>query len=703
MPKEAFKQNSTFNHTVRIAFIATVLLMGMMCAIPFITPSRAAATDTIIRTPAGSGVYGFAGDNGPATSAFFATPSATAVDADGNFYIADAYNNRIRKVSTQGVVTTFAGTGVGGYTGDNGPAAQAQIDTPTSLAFDRGGNLYFTDSLNSVVRKIDPGGKITTFAGNGQDGYGGDNGPATQAALSFPQSLALDATGRVYICDTFNNRIRRVDLQGTITTVAGNGTAGDAGDGGAATQAQLDAPQGVAVDRVGNLFIADTSNFIVRKVDAGGKISTIAGNRTDGYGGDNGPATQAKMGPIRGLAVDPDGNVLISDPGNDRIRRVDTGGTITTIAGNGVTGYNSDGILATQAFLNEPVGVTLDPFGVIYVADSYNDRVRMLKSTQLSLFGLSRYVIQTGEAGVTLRIIGAGLEGTSVTINGQSLASTLDPATGNLSVTPPSPLLAASGTLLVQVNGAGGASGTKSAVVASSGQLNPGLTTSVLAASYQPSLAPDSITAMFGSKLATQLAVATAVPLPTTLAGTRVYANGTAAPLFFVSPTQVNYLLPPEAAAGANTSVVTISGDGTVSQEQLRTAYEAPGLFTANASGSGGPAGLWTLDGVNYFSATNPDGTLTPIPAGAYLVLFGTGIRHAPDPDPADGNGVAEVTQASFGVTPAQAAFAGPQGGFVGLDQINVQIPAGLSGKGQVNLAILVDGKAANTVQVLIQ
>src|SRR5581483_2883875 len=154
MPKEAFKQNSTFNHTVRIAFIATVLLMGMMCAIPFITPSRAAATDTIIRTPAGSGVYGFAGDNGPATSAFFATPSATAVDADGNFYIADAYNNRIRKVSTQGVVTTFAGTG--------------------------------------------------------QDGYGGDNGPATQAALSFPQSLALDATGRVYICDTFNNRIRRV-------------------------------------------------------------------------------------------------------------------------------------------------------------------------------------------------------------------------------------------------------------------------------------------------------------------------------------------------------------------------------------------------------------------------------------------------------------------------------------------------------------
>ncbi|MBI3426214.1 MAG: hypothetical protein HY011_25065 [Acidobacteria bacterium] len=678
-------------------------LTALLFATALFLPAQAQTT-ALIRTPAGSGVYGFAGDNGPATNALLATPTGIAVDADGNLYIADSYNNRIRKVSLQGTITTIAGTGVGGYSGDNGPATQALIDTPTSLVFDRQGNLFFTDSLNNVVRKIDTTGKITTIAGTGQEGFAGDGGPATQARLGFPQSLTIDAGGNLYLCDTFNNRVRKVTPQGTISTVAGsNGQGGYSGDGGPATQARLDSPDGAAVDRLGNLYIADTENFVVRKVDTTGKISTFAGTGQDGYSGDNLPATQTKLSPIRGVAVDKDGIVYISDPGNDRIRRVDLTGRITTFAGTGGTGYNGDGISATQALLNEPIGVIVDAYGVLYFADSYGDRIRSLKGTQLQIFGLSQYVIPSGGVSATLKVLGAGLENNSVTLNGQAVNSLLDAPTGNLSLTLTQATLATPTLLTVRVTASGGASfQERTAVIASAAQLNLTTTVSVLAASYQTTLAPDAIAALFGTQLATQTNTANSVPLPTTLGGTRIFANGSPAPLFFVSPTQTNYLLPASVVPGVNTQLVTVAGNGIVSQQTLKAFAEAPGVFTANASGSGGPAALWTRDGVSSFAVTNPDGSLNPITTGAFLILFGTGWRHAPDPVTNDDNGVGEIVQANFGGTIAPVAFAAAQGGLVGLDQMNVAIPTSLAGRGVVDLTITVNGMVANVVKVRI-
>jgi uncharacterized protein (TIGR03437 family) len=470
-----------------------------------------------------------------------------------------------------------------------------------------------------------------------------------------------------------------------------------------ATQARLDTPDGVAVDRVGNLYIADTQNFVVRKLDTSNKISTFAGNGQDGYGGDNGPATQAKLSPIRGVAVDANGIVYISDPGNDRIRRVDTAGRITTCAGTGGTGYNGDGISATQALLNEPIGINIDAYGVLYFADSYGDRIRILKGTQLQVFGLSQYVIPSGGTSATLKVLGAGMENSSVTLNGQAVNGLLDIPTGNLSLTLSQAILATPSVLTVRVTASGGASfQEKTAVVASAAQLNPTTTVSVLAASYQAVLAPDAITALFGTQLATQTGSANTVPLPTTLGGTRIFANGSPAPLFFVSPTQTNYLLPSTVVPKVNTQLVTVAGNGVVSQQTLKAFAEAPGIFTANASGSGGPAALWTRDGVTNSPVTNLDGSLNPIPTGAFLILFGTGWRHAPDPITNDNNGVGEVVQANFGGTIAPVAFAAAQGGLVGLDQMNIQIPASLAGRGIVDLTITVNGTVANVVRVRI-
>lgn len=687
--------------TKRFAF-SYLWLAGLVAL--FLPATLQAQTSFIIRSPAGSGNYGFGGDNNPAANALLATPSGVAVDGDGNLYIADTYNNRIRKVNPQGIITTYAGTGIGGYTGDGGQATSARIDTPIGIAIDRSGNLYFSDSLNYVVRKIDSAGKIATVAGNGQYGFAGDASVATQARLSIPQSITLDSAGALYICDSINNRVRKVDANGTITTLAGNGAAGYSGDGGLATQAKLDTPDGVAVDRLGNVYIADTQNFVVRKVDTSGKISTYAGNGADGYGGDNGPALQARLSPIRGLAVDASGNLYIGDPGNDRIRRVDPKGKITTVAGNGSTGYNGDAQTATSAWLNEPIGITIDPYGVVYFTDSYGDRVRMLKNNQLQLFGLSQYVMQPTASAVAMKITGTGFENASVSLNGQTAVGTMDAPTGNLNVIIPEAMLNTAGTVTMRVTAAGGASyDEKTIVIATAAQLTSPASASVSGASYQASISPEMITSQFGANLATHIQAAVSMPLPTTLAGTRVFVNGSASPLFYVSPTQVNYMIPATVAPDTMANIVTVAGNGIVSQQQTRIVSDYPGIFTANASGTGGPAAQWTLDGVAHFNVTNADGSLNGVPVGAYLVLYGTGIRRAPDPTTEDGNGVAEVMQANFDGTLAAVAYGGIQGGFVGLDQVNVQVPASLAGRGTIILTILVNGKAANAVRVKIQ
>jgi len=330
----------------------------------------------IITTAAGNGTNGYSGDNDAATNASLNWPSGVAVDASGNVFIADAINNRIRKVDTNGLITTVAGNGTYGYSGDGGAATNAGLDTPFGVAVDASGNLFIADTDNNVIRKVDTNGLITTAAGNGTYGYSGDGGMPTDASLSFPSAVAVDATGNLFIADTGNSVIRKVAPNGLIATVAGNGKLAYSGDGGPATRASLYYPYGVAVDAFGNLLIADTGNSVIRKVDPNGVITTVVGNGTYGYSGDGGAATHASLDYPQGVAVDASGNLYVADTDNNRIREVDTNGLIATVAGSGANGYFGDGGAATNASLYCPQGVAVDTFGNLFIADRCNARIR---------------------------------------------------------------------------------------------------------------------------------------------------------------------------------------------------------------------------------------------------------------------------------------------------------------------------------------
>ncbi|MGA2436262.1 MAG: BACON domain-containing carbohydrate-binding protein, partial [Bryobacteraceae bacterium] len=303
-----------------------------------------------------------------------------AVDAAGNVYAALPHSAVVLRFDPSGNPSLVAGNGTAGFGGDNGQASGAELSNPSGVAVDASGNVYIADTDNDCVRKVDTGGVITTIAGNETSGYGGDNGPAADAQLSSPSAVAVDASGNIYIADTGNNRVRRIS-SGTITTVAGNGTAGFSGDNGAATTAELNAPSGLAVDASGNLYIADVSNNVIRKV-SGGVITTIAGNATPGFGGDNGPATSAQLNSPYGVAVDGAGVIYIADTGNNRVRRV-ANGAIATIAGTGVYGFSGDGGPASAAQLEYPEDLAVNASGDVYIADSNNGRLRILVPANL--------------------------------------------------------------------------------------------------------------------------------------------------------------------------------------------------------------------------------------------------------------------------------------------------------------------------------
>jgi trimeric autotransporter adhesin len=325
-----------------------------------------------IVTVAGNGTHGFGGDNGPATSALLNSPKGVAVDAAANLYIADTGNNRIRSVSA-GVISTVAGNGVLGFTGDNGPAVNAQLNVPNGIALDAAGNLYIADYNNNCVRKV-AAGVISTIAGKGTPGFSGDGGLATQAQLNLPYVVTVDSTGNLYIADFGNNRLRVVAANGVIYTAAGNGTAGFSGDNGSPLSAQLHFPSGIAFDTAGNLYFADYENNRVRELSAGA-ITTVAGDGTAGFSGDSGSAIAAQLNQPSAVAFDSAGNLYIADTGNNRIRKV-TGTTITTFAGNGTAGYSGDSGAAAGAELNQPSGIAFDSAGNLYIADSANNRVR---------------------------------------------------------------------------------------------------------------------------------------------------------------------------------------------------------------------------------------------------------------------------------------------------------------------------------------
>jgi len=351
--------------TAALFFLISTALLGQ--GILTVTPGRT------VSTVAGTGILGSTGDSGQAVAATVANPAAVAYDATGNLYLADAQNHVIREISKAGIITVVAGTeATEGYSGDNGPATSATLDSPTGVAVDANGNIFIADSHNHRIREVSSG-TITTIAGTGTAGFSGDNGAATSAQLALPSAVAVDSTGNIYIADTNNQRIRKISGT-TISTIAGDGEELFAGDGAAATAAVLDSPTGVAVDKSGNVYIADRHNQRIRMI-SGTTISTIAGSGTAGFSGDGATATAAQLFKPSGVSVDASGNVYIADTGNQRIRELG-GGAIATIVGSGQQGYGADTTAPTGVNLNSPRSVAPDALGNLSISDKLNERIR---------------------------------------------------------------------------------------------------------------------------------------------------------------------------------------------------------------------------------------------------------------------------------------------------------------------------------------
>ncbi len=568
-----------------------------------------------ITTFAGNGVQGFSGDGGPAVNAALDNPHGIAVDAFLNVYIADVNNNRIRKVAPNGFVTTFAGTGVAGFNGDNIQAASAQLNQPEGVAVDTHGNLIIADAQNRRIRRVAPNGIITTIAGTGIEGFSGDGGPATSANIGRAVALAADKSGNIFFADAPQQRVRVIAANGIIATVAGNGNPGFSGDGGPATSATLNFPDGVGIDNGGNLLIADSGNHVIRRV-SGGIITTIAGNGNEGFSGDGGPATAAMLNFPASVTVDNAGNILIADTSNNRVRII-VNGNISTIAGTGLDGFSGDGGPATAATMTFPSCVVQDPAGNILIADQQDMRVRE--------------ILAPPAAGPTL------------------------PA-GSI------------------VNGANfRAPGTPGGAVA-----------------------PGTIVSIFGSNLALNTALAPFVPLPTTLLNTKVTFNGIAAPLFFVSKGQINAQVPFEVAPGAVNVQVTSAGQTSATQ-QIPVASVSPGVFTTNQAGSGDGDALHA----QTFQLVTPANPAVP---GEFVLVFGTGFGPTSPTvasgTPAPGAPPFASTQMqptiSVNGIPATFNFSGLAPNFVGLYQVNIQVPANTP-PGANPVSISINGVASNT------
>ncbi|WP_308205696.1 SMP-30/gluconolactonase/LRE family protein [Frankia sp. AiPs1] len=315
---------------------------------------------------------------GPALTVQGLSPYSLALDPDGSLLVSSLATDRVQKITAAGAADDFAGTGAGGSAGDGGPATAAQLDGPGSTARDEDGNIYIGDAKNSRIRKVTPAGVISTVAGTGTAGYSGDGGPATAAQLNSAEKVTIGPDSSVYFSDYENHRIRKIDPAGIITTYVGTGVAGYTGAGGAATQAKIDGPNDITMTADGTLYFADLGSDTIQKVTPDGIISTIAGTGEAGFAGDGGPARAAKLN-VPSLSIGPDGKTFyLADYRNNRVRKIDPNGIITTIAGNGTEGSGGDGGPATAAQFKNPSSVVVDGSGAVYVADNGNDRVRRI-------------------------------------------------------------------------------------------------------------------------------------------------------------------------------------------------------------------------------------------------------------------------------------------------------------------------------------
>ena len=353
-----------------VAFLLKLLMSGtLLTATAWPQTESGWRIDTI----AGTGKPGFGGDGGRAVEAQLDFPVGVAVDHAGNVYISEHYSQRIRRVDAARTIDTIAGTGEPSYGGDGGPAVRARFSFPSGVAVDHAGNLYIADTGNNRIRRVDASGTITTIAGTGESLWGGE-GPAVEVPLERPRSVAVDSSGNLYIVALAASGIRRVDVTGTMSWIPGSGEPYD----GPEDEYRVSRDRGVAVDHAGNVYIANIDNNYVRRADATGAMIIIAGTKKPGYSGDGGPAAEAQLNFPAGLAVDKAGNLYIADTGNHCIRRVDASGTITTIAGTGEPGYGGDGGLAREAQLSSPVALAVDSSGKLYIVDLGNYRIRIL-------------------------------------------------------------------------------------------------------------------------------------------------------------------------------------------------------------------------------------------------------------------------------------------------------------------------------------
>jgi uncharacterized protein (TIGR03437 family) len=679
--------------------------------------------DTQGRIITAAGATHYAGDQGQATSALLHRPQHAITDAEGNLYISDTYNHAIRKVAPSGKITTIAGTGACGYTGDKNPAVAATLCYPQALALDSNGNLYIADGGNYVVRRIDSGGQITTYAGNGTPGDAYHGNKAAAAQFRSPYGLAVDGAGNLYVSDATSFRVHKVAADGTISLVAGVGTQGYLGDGGLATAAQLASPTYLALDGSGSkLYLADVLINEVRKVE-GGIITTVAGTRI--CCGTAPDATHTYIGQPGGIALDSSGNLYISAPNFSYIAKV-SGSAITVIAGNGRSAFAGDGSLALAASVNSPTGLWVDASGDVYVADTNNNRIRKLTLDSPAGLAIAAGDKQTGTVGTTLNalVVNVGFRaqipaaGIPVAFAVTSGAATLSASTSNtdatgaagvgitLGNTPGSVVVTASvaGVPPVQFNltanaavalpaissgGIAGAGGSVPPVA----QISPGGLASIYGSNFAPAGTSRQV---YGGDLVNG-------NLPTQLAGVCVQVGGLPAFLTYVGPGQINIQVPAVPVdSTVDVQVTTNCGAANALQsatQKVATKAATPELlyWLNSANGQNPVCAVDAITLANIGATGLISGvTFTPAKPGELVTIYGTSFGPtnpavAPGslpPGAASTTNTPVVTVGTVTLNSSDVLYAGVSPCCAGLYQLNIKVPALADGDYPVTLSL---------------